>query len=298
MDLHKAYYQIPVAPADVIKRAVTIPFGLFEYVFMPIGLRNAAQSFQRYICQALGELDFVFIYLDIYLDDMLVFSSSPEEHEEHVRIVLDRLKKHGLCLNLAKCEFGKPEIGFLGHLINHEGSRPTKERVQAILDFPRPSVVEGLHRFLGTVSFYRLGVPHAAEVQAPLHAYTHNAKKNDQTPIEWTPEAIQAFEQTNDLANYTLLNHPSMDAETRLVTDASDFAMGAALEQLFEGVWKLIAFFSRKFSKSQLNYSAYDRELNAIYEAIKYFKYLWTTNLSLSPSRKKLRKPHNVNVDN
>lgn len=124
------------------------------------------------------------------------------------------------------------------------------------------------------MNFYRRCLPHAAAVQAPLFIYTQNSKKNDQRIIDWTPEALQAFEQTkSDLAEATLLCHSLAEAKTRLISDASDFAMGASLEQFVEGTWKPLAFFSKKFNPSQCKYSAYDRELTAIYEAIKHFKY-------------------------
>ena len=237
---------------------------------MPFGLRNAVQSFQRFINRVMSDLDFIFNYLD----DILIFSSTPEEHEKHFRIVLERLKESGLRLNLSKCELGKSEIVFLSHLVNHEGSKPCAEKVEAILEYPKPSTVADLHRFLGMINFFRRSIPHAAAIQAPLYEYMHNTKKNDQTPMAWTPEAEQAFEQCKtSLAKATLLSNPSTEAETRLVTDASDFAMGASLEQYIDNIWKSLAFFSRKFSSSQRNYSAYDRELTAVYESIKYFKY-------------------------
>lgn len=237
---------------------------------MPFGLRNAGQSFQRYISRALGDLDFVFAYLD----DILIASSSPEEHEEHLRIVLQRLKEFSLSLNIDKCEFGKTELVFLSHLINRDGFKPTEKRLKAVIEFPKPKTVVELRRFLGKVNFYRRCLPHAAKVQAPLTQYLGNSVKNDKREVAWTSEAEEAFSQVKtDLANAALLTHPSADAETRVVTDASDSAMEAVVEQKQEGLWKPLAFFSQKFSSAQRNYSTYDRELTAVFEAIKYFKY-------------------------
>ena len=162
----------------------------------------------------------------------------------------------------------------MGHLISKEGAKPTPEKVQAILDYPKPRTVVELLRFLGLMNFYRRSLRHAAKVQVPLHSYLGESHQNDKQEIIWTQEAEKAFNKIKqDLANVTLLSHPAPNAGTRLVTDASDSGMGTSLKQKLCEVWKPLAFFSKKFSPTQRVYSTYDRELTAVFEAIRYFRH-------------------------
>lgn len=271
IDLIRAFYQILMAEEDIEKTAVITPFGLFEFLVMTFGLRNAGQTFQRLMDEALRGLDFAVSYID----DILIASDNFEQHLEHLRLVFERLEKFGIVINLSKCVFGAQQIEFLGHLIDANGIRPIPSRVEAICNLKRPTTVKELRQALGIFNFYRRFLKNSATTQAPLNEFLKGSKKNDTRTIDWTTETINAWESCKtDLANATLLVHFKPNAPLSITTDASDVAIGASLEQYQDGEWKPLAFFKRKLSPAEKKYSTYDRELLAIFATIKHFQYI------------------------
>ena len=237
---------------------------------MSFGLRNAAQTCQRFMDEVIRNLDFLYVYID----ESLIASNSEEKPKKHLRQVFQRFKEYGILINPAKCVWGATLVNFLDHEVTANGIKRLAEKSEIILNYPLPKSARDLRRFLGTINFYRLAIRNAADKQAPLNELLRGNIRG-KTSISWTSETRAAFEDCKkSLAEAVLPAYPAPGASLAIFTDASDFAVGAALQQQVEKEWHPLGFFSKKLSNSERKYGAYDRELLAIYKAVKYFRHM------------------------
>ncbi|UYV79552.1 K02A2.6-like [Cordylochernes scorpioides] len=266
MDLQSGYWQIDVEESDREKTAFITPDGLYEFKVMPFGLCNAPATFKRMIDNLLKGLKWTICLC--YLDDIIVFSDGFEEHLRRLQLVLNCLKKAGLCLNSKKCKFGAKTITVLGHEVSENGIRPDQEKIRAVRDFATPRSLKEVRSFLGLSSYYRRFIPNYAHVAQPLN----DLLKKD-SAFNWNQEEQNAFEALKSaLISEPALGHFDYSSPTEIHTDASNYGIGAVLVQIQKGKERAIAYASRTLNKAEKNYSTTERECLAIIWAINKFR--------------------------
>jgi len=215
---------------------------------MPFGLKNATATYQHFINNVLS--DYLDDFVISYIDDILIYSNSLEEHHEHVKKVLKKLLENSLYIKLEKCEFDVTETTFLGCILSKDGLKVDPEKVKAILDWPVPSNVKEIQSFIGLCNYYRIFIKEFAKIAQPLHKLT---RKND--PFLWGFDQQKSFDKLKELfTSAPILGNPDSNKPFIVETDASNFAVGAILSQEFAGQLHPIAFISTSLTKSQLNY--------------------------------------------
>ena len=266
-DLSKGFYQVKLSQDSKPYTAFCTPFGLFQWTRTPFGLKTSASLFQSMICKVLKGLEHI---CGVYIDDIIVFSNSFEEHLHHVSLVLNRLMQHKLTVKLIKCHFACKYVDYLGHTIGQGVMSPLMAKVKALLDMPRPSNKKQLQSVLGSIGYYQRYVPHYSDLVAPLTEMLKGRSK-----FEWSQQAEQCFVKVKELlASKPILQIADFTKPFYLFVDASSIAVGAVLTQLdvhVADVYKPVCYFSRKLTDCQKRYCVTDREALAIILSFRNF---------------------------
>ncbi len=269
LDLRNAYHLVRIQQGDEWKKAFNTPTGHYEYLVMPFGLTNTPAVFQALINDVLRDMLNKFVF--VYLDDILIFSRSFEEHEGHVSAVLQRLLNNHLYVKPEKCEFHVTHAQFLGFIITPGHVEMDPKKVEAVLKWPTPTTVKEVQRFIGFANFYRRFIKNFSSVAAPLTALT----KGGVTKICWSSEAEGASRDLKRrFTSGPILSVPDPERPFVVEVDASDVGVGAILSQRGEDCrMHPCAFMSRCLSEAERNYHVGDRELLAVKLALEEWRH-------------------------
>lgn len=273
IDIRDAYHRIKVDEKDRWKTAFRTRYGHFEYTVMPFGLTNAPATFQAYIHRSLADL------LDTccisYMDDILIYSQTREEHTRHLQEVLRRLAEAQLYGKLSKCDFYQQSVEFLGYIITQEGIQMEPSRVDSIKEWPTPTSFRDIQVFLGFCNFYRKFIAHYSAIVSPLTEQLKGSENGKKTgDFSWPTEANDAFESLKHaFCSATVLRHWDPSRPTRVETDASVKAISGILTQLVDSQWRPIAYWSRKLQDTEQRWATGQQELLAIVDSLEHWSH-------------------------
>jgi hypothetical protein len=280
IDLRSGYHQLKIQEKDVQKTAFRTRYGHYEFLVMPFGLTNAPAAFMDMMNRIFRE--HVDRCVVVFIDDILIYSKSQEEHVEHLRIVLSILRKHQLFAKFKKCEFWLDNVAFLGHVVTKEGIAVDPGKVEAVVNWVRPSNAHEVRSFLGLAGYYRRFVEGFSRLAAPL---TRLTRKNEK--FQWSEECEQSFQELKQrLVTAPVLTLPSGSDGFVIYSDASHKGLGCVLMQ--QG--KVIAYASRQLKTYERNYPTHDLELAAVVFALKIWRhYLYGERCEIYTDHKSLK---------
>ena len=266
LDIAWGFWHIEMDPASIEKTAFVTNEGHYEWLVMPFGLSNAPRTFQRIIQQTLGNL--LYNGCINYQDDIIIYSKTFDEHMRLLSDIFQRMRQNNIKLKLAKCSFAKESIDYLGHTIRYNSVAPSTRKVEAVHNFPVPTTVTEVRRFLGLAGYMRRFIKSFSSIAAPL---TDLLKK--ERDFKWTNEHQTAFETLKTaLTSAPVLAIYDNSRPCNLYTDASKLGIGAVLTQGEKGDERPIAYFSQRMNHQQANYSASELECFAVVRAIDHFE--------------------------
>ena len=296
LDLRSGYHHIALDKDSIKKTAFVAPFGKYEYLNVPFGLAQAPAYFQNFMNKILNGLNFTLAYLD----DVIIFSETAEQHLKHIQIVLTGLKQANLKLKKSQCAFLKKELHYLGHLLTTDGIKPQTEKIKAISEMKPPTNQKGVREFLGMVGYYRKFIRRFADAARPMTKLT-----GKDTKFEWSDDCKSGFEYLKTcLTESPILKYPNPQKRDVVFTDASDQAAASVLTQKYEDDDNEIkdmpiAYLSAQFSDTQFKWNTVVKKGNAIYYAIKKWRhYLEDAEILLKSDAKSLQEFLNGRTDN
>lgn len=263
MDLKKGYYQINLAEEDRPKTAFSFEGELYQFKRLPFGLCTAPQTFNRLMTKIFKTVKCV----AFFFDDLVVISDSEEQHKKDLSLVFDLLSKYNLRVNREKSSFGQDEIVFLGHLIKQDEVRPRAAKVEAVANWPIPDCYKTLHAFLGLTNFYRNLMPQYSIIARPLY-------RIQKDKWIWEERHQQAFDSLKKLmTSDPVVTLPDLDKEFIVKTDACMTGVGGVLLQEIDGQRKVIEYFSKAFTDTQMNYPVIEQEATGLLWALEHWDY-------------------------
>jgi hypothetical protein len=258
LDLRAGYHQVRIADNDINKTAFITRYGLYEYLVMPFGLCNAPSTFMRMMNDILRPL--LDVCVIVFIDDILIYSETEEQHHIDVCQVFDLLRQHKLYVKLSKCEFFKHEVEFLGHIVGNGHIKMCPSKISAILEWPTPSSITDIRSFIGLCNYYRKFIQGFSTITSPLIELTRN-----DIPFIWTLKQQSSFDQLKHaITSAPILQLPNQSYSWTLYTDASGYAIGGVLCQDTGNGMKPVVFLSRKLAGAELNCAVYEKEFYAI----------------------------------
>ena len=263
IDLRTGYHQLQIREENIPKTTFLTRYGHFEYTVMPFGLTNAAAAFMDLMHRVFRPyLDKFFI---VFIDDILIYSQSPEEHESHLIIVLQNLREHKLYAKMSKCKFWMKEVKFLGHVVSEQGAVIDLVKIEVVMKWEPPKNVTEVHSFLGLAGFYRRFVEGFSKLAMLMTRLTKKGEK-----FLWTPECELVFHTLNEnLTTAPILIIPNSGEGYEVYTNASLRGLGCVLMQ----GGKVVAYGSRQLKTHEQNYPTHDLELAAVVFALKLWRY-------------------------
>lgn len=266
LDLANGFHQIKMKESDIEKTAFSTGYGHYEFTRMPFGLKNSPSTFQRLMNTVLTGLQGLECF--VYLDDIVIYASSIEEHSRKLKLIFSKLRENTLLLQPDKCEFMRHEVAYLGHMISENGVTPNPEKIKAVSEYPVPKDPKGIKQFLGLIGYYRRFIKDFSHIAKPL---TSLLKKD--VPFVWTDSQQSAFEKFKSiLTSKPILQYPDFNKPFILTTDASNVAISGILSQGEIGKDLPVAYASRTLNKAETNYSTTEKELLAIVWSVNHYR--------------------------